>query len=203
NAGLPGVMVGQRVSVPMTDVLPVYYNYFDLSATDARLLAGTDYHIVFGTTDGGSLNLAVDNGTTSNMRSRYWNGSSWQLVLDNAGTGIREIGAKVEITSGLLDGSAVPIPDDAEVPRFVELEQNYPNPFNPATTIVYSVPEFTDVTLSVFDVLGRRVAVLVNETKQQGTYSIQWDAGSVASGVYIYRIEAAGQVMSRKMTLVK
>lgn len=203
NAGQPGILLGQRAEVPLSSVYPVYYNYFDISETQVRVQAGTDYHIVIGTTNGGSLDFAVDNGGTSEMRSRYWDGTAWQFVLDNAGTTILEIAAKTEITSGLLDGSAVPVPEEAELPRFVELEQNYPNPFNPSTRIVYSVPGYTDVTLSVYDVLGRRIAVLVNEPRQQGTHFTVWDASGVASGVYIYRIEAAGQILSRKMTLVK
>ena len=203
NAGRPGTRLGERTTVSMSDVKPVIYNYFDISASNVRVQADTDYHIVFGTTNGGNLDFAIDNGSTSQIRSMFWDGAIWQIILKDAGTEILEIAAKVEITSGLLDGSAVPVPDDTELPEFVDLQQNYPNPFNPATTIVYSIPEFTGVTLTVYDILGRSVAVLVNEPKQQGTYSVQWDAGSVASGVYIYRIEAGGQVLSRKMTLVK
>jgi hypothetical protein len=201
NAGKPGTRLGERTTVSMSAVNPVIYNYFDISASNVRVQTGTDYHIVFGTTNGGSLNFAIDNGSTSQLRSLFWDGAAWQFILKEID--IVEIAAKVEITSGLLDGTAVPVPDDAEVPRFVELQQNYPNPFNPATTIVYTIPEYTDVTLTVYDILGRSVAVLVNEPKQQGTYTMKWDAGSVASGVYIYRIEAGGQVLSRKMTLVK
>lgn len=92
---------------------------------------------------------------------------------------------------------------ELELPRFVDLEQNYPNPFNPTTTIVYSVPYQTDVTISVYDLLGRRVALLVNEPRQQGTYTVNWDASGVASGVYIYRMEAAEKSITRKMTLLK
>ncbi|MFN2374849.1 MAG: S8/S53 family peptidase [Cyclonatronaceae bacterium] len=203
NAGKPGTRLGERTTVSMSAVQPVIYNYFDISAAKVRVQAGTDYHIVLGTTNGGSLDFAIDNGSTSQLRSMYWDGTSWQFIFREAGTEILEIAAKVEITSGLLDGTAVPVPDDAELPRFIELQQNYPNPFNPATTIAYTIPEFADVTLTVYDILGRSVAVLVKEPKQQGTYTVEWDAASVASGVYIYRIEAGGQVLSRKMTLLK
>ena len=83
------------------------------------------------------------------------------------------------------------------------LEQNYPNPFNPSTSIRYSVPEAGQVTLKVFDVSGRQVAVLVNEMKQQGVYSVDFNASELASGVYFYRIEAGEFSAVKKMMLIK
>ncbi len=90
-----------------------------------------------------------------------------------------------------------------ERPAEMELSQNYPNPFNPTTTIRYAVPETGDVTLEVFNVLGQRVAVLVNDVMQPGTHTVSFDASRLASGVYMYRLTSAGQVLTRKMTLVK
>jgi minor extracellular serine protease Vpr len=202
SSGEPGTMLGQRVEVPVNDLTPALYNYIDLSGSGARVQANTEYYVVFGVEGTGTIGLAIDNGDVIHGRSMVNSAGNWQFMTD-ANSNIREIAAKVEITSGLLDGSAVPIPDEMEIPRFVELEQNYPNPFNPATTIVYTVPHQTEVTLSVYDLLGRRVALLVNEPRQQGTYAVNWDASGAASGVYIYRIEAAGQSLTRKMTLLR
>lgn len=91
----------------------------------------------------------------------------------------------------------------SDLPTEVSLSQNFPNPFNPTTSIRYQVPENTHVRLGVYDLLGRQVALLVNDTMPAGSHTAQFDASSLSSGVYIYRIEAAGQSQSRRMTLVK
>lgn len=83
------------------------------------------------------------------------------------------------------------------------LFENYPNPFNPTTTIRYQLPTPGQVTLKVYDVLGREVATLVNEVKQPGTYTEQWDAGAVASGVYFYQLNVGNHVSTRKMFVLK
>lgn len=84
-----------------------------------------------------------------------------------------------------------------------KLDQNYPNPFNPSTTISYSVAENADVTLNVFNMLGKKVATLVNSTQSEGSYTVTWDASNVASGIYIYRLQAGNKVFTRKMNLIK
>jgi hypothetical protein len=91
------------------------------------------------------------------------------------------------------------------LPTEFALAQNYPNPFNPATRIAYAIPVGTHevVSLSVFDVLGREVARLVNEVKEPGNYEVQWDAGNVASGVYYSRLHAGTFQATRKMLLLK
>ena len=83
------------------------------------------------------------------------------------------------------------------------LEQNYPNPFNPSTVINYSVANSGKVSLSVYNLLGQRVAQLVNETKAAGSYNVTWNATAAASGMYYYRLEAGGQTLIRKMILIK
>lgn len=91
----------------------------------------------------------------------------------------------------------------ADIPQTVELRQNYPNPFNPSTVIEYTVPNDTQVRLTVYDVLGRRVNTLVNEHHTAGSYSVNFDAARLASGVYIYRLEAGDVMRTRRMMLVK
>jgi hypothetical protein len=83
------------------------------------------------------------------------------------------------------------------------LLQNYPNPFNPTTVVRYQLPVASDVRLSVYDLLGREVAVLVNERKPAGLYSVDFAGNGLASGVYIYRIVAGNFVSTRKMILMK
>ena len=97
------------------------------------------------------------------------------------------------------------VPTDAEhlVAEQFELLQNYPNPFNPATNITFTIPVSSHVTLEVFDVAGRRVATLVNENHSPGTHTVTWDASRVASGVYLYRLQAGDFRQTRSMMLMK
>jgi Concanavalin A-like lectin/glucanases superfamily/Secretion system C-terminal sorting domain/The GLUG motif len=92
------------------------------------------------------------------------------------------------------------------VPTQFALGQNYPNPFNPMTTIAYDIPAAGSqklVTLKVYDVVGREVATLVNETKEAGSYSVQWHASRFASGVYFYRLQAGNYSAVKKLVLMK
>lgn len=83
------------------------------------------------------------------------------------------------------------------------LEQNYPNPFNPLTAIFYSVKDAGLVSLKVFDILGREVAVLVNDIKDAGNHSVEFNASDLPSGVYIYTLQVNGYTNSKKMLLLK
>jgi hypothetical protein len=91
----------------------------------------------------------------------------------------------------------------SEVAGTFELDQNFPNPLNPSTIIVYSLPAAGDVTLRVFDVLGREVTTLVQGSKQAGKHTIEWNAQGLSSGVYFYRLEAGNHVATRKMVVLK
>ncbi len=88
-------------------------------------------------------------------------------------------------------------------PSAFALDQNYPNPFNPRTEIGFRIADFGLVSLKVFDMLGREVATPVNEVKQPGVYTVQWDATGVASGVYFYRLDAGGFAKTKRMVLMK
>jgi hypothetical protein len=101
-----------------------------------------------------------------------------------------------------------PHPNSAEetaglVPTEFFLDQNYPNPFNPSTTIRFGVPREAEVTLEIFDVLGRKAATLVDEVLQPGIHSVSWNCSSCPSGMYIVRIKSAETVLMRKMLLMK
>jgi hypothetical protein len=89
------------------------------------------------------------------------------------------------------------------VPTVYSLEQNYPNPFNPVTTISFSIPKAGNVKITVYDVIGREVAVPVNEFKSAGSYSVAFNATDLSSGVYFYRMEAGNFKDVKKMSLVK
>jgi hypothetical protein len=93
--------------------------------------------------------------------------------------------------------------DGSLVPEIFALLQNYPNPFNPTTVISYKLPVNSYVTLKVYDLLGREVATLVDETKDAGSYSVQWNASGFSSGIYFYRLEANEKREIKKMSLIK
>jgi hypothetical protein len=99
--------------------------------------------------------------------------------------------------------SSVEIKRTHIVPDHFSLKQNYPNPFNPPTTIRYSLSAAHQVNLTVFDITGREVAVLVNEHQAPGSYTIRWNAGHLASGVYLYGLTAGDFSDVKRMALVK
>jgi len=89
------------------------------------------------------------------------------------------------------------------VPIGFSLAQNYPNPFNPTTNINYSIGKDSWVKISIYDMLGRKIATLVNDYMERGIYNITWDASNFSAGEYIYKIEAGNFIDSKKMILVK
>ena len=98
----------------------------------------------------------------------------------------------------------------SQQPRVFSLSQNYPNPFNPVTTINYQLPARSAggpitnyIDLSIYNLLGQKVVTLVSKHQQAGTYQVEWDASGFASGVYIYRLQAEGKILNKKMLLLK
>ncbi len=93
--------------------------------------------------------------------------------------------------------------ENNSIPTSYGLEQNYPNPFNPSTTITYSLANEEHVSLKVYDIMGREIVELVNEDQTSGTYFLEFDASSLASGMYFYKISAGNFVSTKKMVLLK
>ena len=89
------------------------------------------------------------------------------------------------------------------VPKRFSLDQNYPNPFNPATRIRYALPEPASARLTIYDVLGREVSLLVDRQQAAGAYEVTFEAGDLPSGVYFYRLETGPFSEIRQMLLVK
>jgi len=90
-----------------------------------------------------------------------------------------------------------------EVPAAFSLSQNYPNPFNPSTTIKFSIPKSSAIKLTIFDITGRELEVLVNETLAAGTYQTEWNASSYSSGIYFYKLQSGNYSETKRMILVK
>ena len=106
------------------------------------------------------------------------------------------------LTNNTLTEISTPPNTDTRIATLL-LFQNYPNPFNPSTSISFSLPSESFVTLKVFDILGREVAVLVSEKLPAGNHTQQWHAKNLPSGVYIYRLQAGTFTQTRKLVLLK
>jgi len=90
-----------------------------------------------------------------------------------------------------------------DIPLTFSLEQNYPNPFNPRTRIHYQIPNSSDVELAIFNLLGQKVANLVNEHQSPGRYVTDWNANNLAAGIYYYRLKAGTFMQVKKMVLLQ
>ncbi|MEE9552995.1 MAG: T9SS type A sorting domain-containing protein [candidate division Zixibacteria bacterium] len=103
----------------------------------------------------------------------------------------------------LMLGEVLGVDDDIDLPDGFALSQNYPNPFNAKTTIGYDLPERSDVRIDIYNILGAKIATLIDETKPAGSHSVIWDAEDVSSGVYLYKIRAGEFTESRLSVLLK
>lgn len=102
-----------------------------------------------------------------------------------------------------INSTLTSLEDDLNAPKEFSLGQNFPNPFNPSTSIQYNVKEASQVTLKVYDMIGNEVAILVNEVKPAGSYTVSFDASQLSSGVYLYKMTAGNFVQTRKLVLMK
>ena len=123
--------------------------------------------------------------------------------MDNSvGTGIYYYKLKQIDYDGSFEYSDI-VEVEVTAPMEFALRQNYPNPFNPSATINYQIPELSNVTLKVYDVLGNVIETLVNEEKQSGIYNVEFDATGLSSGIYLYRLQAGNFIETKKMLLLK
>ena len=127
---------------------------------------------------------------------------NYSFVDENVTSGKYFYRLKQIDTDGQFDFSKV-IEVNLDSPSKFELSQNYPNPFNPNTTIRFTIPESGHVKLTIYNLLGEQVTELVNEIEEAGVHTVNFDAGNLNSGVYLYKIETGDFVQTKKMTLIK
>jgi len=106
-------------------------------------------------------------------------------------------------TKVFFKNSSNSLKHDNQIPKSYDLSQNYPNPFNPVTKINYALPKQGFVTLKIYDITGREVKVLVNEFRQAGYYTVDFNGSNLASGVYFYRIQSNDFIHTKRMVLIK
>jgi hypothetical protein len=162
-----------------------------LALSGQNLFAGT-YRGVF---------LSMDNGTTWNKVNLGLNDTTvYCLALDAT---YLFAGTQTGVWRRLLSEMTSVREGATRFPNTHLLEQNYPNPFNPSTTIKYELPQSSIVKLSVYDVLGREVSVLVNERRDAGVHEVKFDGATLASGVYLYRLQAGDFTQTKRLILLR
>lgn len=125
------------------------------------------------------------------------------FLNDNTGYFVGDQGMIIKTTNG--GGNFINAINDPlfEVPGDYRLSQNFPNPFNPVTIIGFSVPKYSQIRISVYDILGKEIEVILNEFRSPGNYNVEWNADKYASGVYFYELSAGEFTERKKMVLVK
>jgi hypothetical protein len=176
-----------------------------------------DLDILLANQPGGDLSVYINDGF-GNFQHLYRVGTGYRpsgiAYKDFTGDGIKDVAVicspatsgiainYVNILEGI--GTLVSINDlNANIPEQYELSQNYPNPFNPVTTINFSVPKESFVSIIVYDILGQKVAELVNEFVQAGVHKTSFNVTNFSTGVYFYRLKAGSFVSTKKMILMK
>lgn len=209
------IIVRHITSLTVTPANAVFGQTVVFSATlkdndnDGKGVSNQDlkfYKISPGTREGDTARVYIGSGTTNSSgvasfsytlpQDSVINSISVSFIGDvnyspMSGTG------KITITATGVENNQV------DIPTKFDLFQNYPNPFNPTSSIRYDIPKTGFVNISVYDILGRKIKVLVNEVKNPGYYEILFDARQLASGIYIYTIRTGDFTQSKKMIMMK
>jgi hypothetical protein len=141
-----------------------------------------------------NVGFVKGNGTTTESKSYSF--------IDRTASGKVSYRLKQVDFDGAFEYSPI-VEAEASAPKTFALEQNYPNPFNPSTIISYQLPINSEVKLVIYDMLGREVQTLVNTRQSAGRYQAQFNAASLSSGLYFYRLQAGAFSETKKMLLVK
>lgn len=165
-----------------------------LAVSATNVFAGAYSNGVFLTTDNGANWIDVNDGFGSSRTI-----SCLAVLGDDLFAGFYN----GEVRRRPLSQMITSVEDQNDIPISFNLSQNYPNPFNPSTKINYSITEFSQVALKIYDVLGTEVATLVNEEKPAGNYEVNFNASQLSSGIYFYKLQAGNFVSTKKMLLIK
>jgi hypothetical protein len=172
-----GLQTYYGIDIPKEVWYPLYYDMYQASIIDT--VSGSYFNTMIPSRNLRKLGIQIDGKT--------WTGMVY----------VKDVGLlNTVVTTTGINGS------DIIVKKF-KLYDNYPNPFNPSTMITYDVAKESKVEIIVYDVLGREVAALVNETKAAGTYKVEFNASKFTNGVYFFRMTAGDFVRTQKMVLIK
>jgi hypothetical protein len=204
NAGI-GVGVSAVGALPVeltTFTATVTIDNIQLNWTTATEVDNYGFEILRQSAKGGqndrwSLLGFVEGHGNSNSPKEY------SFVDESVFPGLYQYRLKQIDTDGSFEYSEIIEVQFGVVPTEYVLEQNYPNPFNPSTVISYSIPTASNVSVKVFDVLGNLIASLVNQNQEAGNYKINFNAGELSNGMYLYKIQAGSFIAIKKMLLIK
>lgn len=179
---------------PDTISIPTGWLDSDVCIAVAEDSGGADYRM-------NNLNVFV----SANLGRHYYGGESyldnvWEFLYTSATQGPLEI--LVDPYTGNIINS-LDNPDDIKLPEKFTLYQNYPNPFNPETTISFDLPEYSEVDIDIYNLLGQKVANLLDKKMKAGNHKIFWNAKDFASGIYLYKITAGDYTGIKKCILLK
>jgi hypothetical protein len=170
-----------------------------VSALDTMVFIGTTVQISYGDMAPGVESVGS---TTQPMRIQSYcpPNTKARLLLSIVSEGLP---VWTDTVTVLVQSAATEVTYQGIVPAEYSLSQNYPNPFNPATNFELRIANFGLVTLKIFDALGREVATLVNESKAPGVYRLTWDAATLPSGIYFYRMTTRSFTETKKLMLLR
>ena len=174
------------------------------TSDDLYGLFAVDYRTVWAVGAGGTVLNTLDGGLAWERHQTGDRNAFLDVYFPTVGTGwvVGENGSILKTTGGTTS-----VRDDREAtsgtPRAFQLYQNYPNPFNPETTILFGLPDDGEITLKVFDLLGREVATLASGRHRAGMHRIPFHSGGLPSGVYLYRLQSGDRVQTKKLVIQK
>jgi len=169
-------------------------NFQDVSFPAAETGWATGNNKIVCTTNGGENWTDQSTGNSTVHNAFYFINALTGWVCGSTGTIFKT-------TNGGM--TFIPSIVNTTIPQKYLLFQNYPNPFNPLTTIGFQCSEFKEVSLKVYDILGREIAVIVNEPLAPGTYEVKFDGSRISSGMYFYRLHTNNYTETKKMSLLK
>ncbi|MDH4071431.1 MAG: T9SS type A sorting domain-containing protein [Ignavibacteria bacterium] len=198
----------------LTTIMNPVCNPHDIEYYNGKLYWGDRDGLEESNTDGSGMvtivgdadvdGLAIDGGYDRVYWIDYYLNKIMRVDID--GSNEEDVAVGLGILTRLdtdYNPAAVHVGQEAPLPGAFALSQNYPNPFNPGTIIGYHLPERSHVILTVYDLLGREVATLVDRVQEAGYREVQWNAAGVATGVYIYRLEAGSFADVRRLLLTR
>jgi subtilisin family serine protease len=205
NGNLPGIQIGNTVSVPAQTLSGTAVNPISLVTMRANLTPG-EYHLVVGTDDAATIvRVAYDNNTTSD-RASVLAGGNW-VRAGQPGSGLPNgINFALGLYLAAGTGTVITNVENAQTDpagQDVVLDANYPNPFSTTTVIPFTLGKASTVKLEVFNFLGQPVATLFDGRLPAGRHQVQWDAAGVTSGFYYYRLQTDFGNHSRRMVIAK
>jgi len=180
----------------MRRFIPLLAALLLITATSLPAQSSSSYRLAFDVFDNGGR---ASSNTANTLHAHSIIGQA-AVLHTAAATGYEASSGAACLFCDRATGTGV---QSAVLPMIMRLYQNYPNPFNPSTTIGYSLERGGTVELAVFNLLGERVAVLVEEYQDPGDYTLDYDASALQSGVYIYRLKSEHGQLTRRMVLMK